>query len=127
MGLGHDNDQQHCPSHQMFESLIKQALDNLSERMTDGVDALRAQNQATTDAMEKTHRALEQVLINQADRRELCGKQCSRIDALHTSDEYQWAEIRALRRAVHIGIGIAICSQVVVVPMMLLIIKKVWP
>ena len=48
MGLGHDNDQQHCPSHQMFESLIKQALDNLSERMIEGVAALRTQNEATT-------------------------------------------------------------------------------
>lgn len=127
MGLGHDNDQQHCPSHQMFESLIKQALDNLSDRMTDGVAALRSQNQATTEALQKTHSALEQVLSNQADRREWCGKQGSRIDALEKSDNYQWSAIHDLRKKVYMAAGAIVLAQVVVVPVALIILKKVWP
>ena len=127
MGMGHDNDHNHCSSHQMFESLIKQALDNLSERMTDGVDALRMQNQATTEALEKTHRALEQVLSNQADRREWCGKQGSRIDALEKSDNYQWAAIHDLRKKVYMAAGAIVLAQVVAVPVALIILKKVWP
>lgn len=127
MGLGHDNDQHHCSSHQMFESLIKQAIDNLAGRMTEGVTAMREQNASTAVSMEKTHKALDQVLSNQADRREWCGKQGSRIDSLEKSDNYQWAAIHDLRKKVYIGVGIAICSQVALVPIVVSIIKVWWP
>jgi hypothetical protein len=128
MGMGHDNDQgNHCASHGMFESLIKQAIDNLGVRLVDGVDAMRKQNEATVKALGKNADALEKVLSNQAERREWCGKQCSRIDNLEKSDDYQWAEIRDLRKKVYMGVGVVLAAQVVVVPIMVTIVKKVWP
>ena len=56
-----------CSSHEMFEQMMQRSIDNLAEKITAGIKTFTEQSSANG-------RMLQQVLENQADRRELCGK-----------------------------------------------------
>lgn len=98
-----------CAAHEMFEQMIQLKLDNLCKTIGDGIACL------TKQAAENS-RALQRVLENQAERRELCGKQCARLDALEESEEQQWQAITDLRKTVWMALGGAVLVQVGIVP-----------
>lgn len=104
----------HCPSHAIFEKMIQQSLDNLGKTIAEGISCL-------TKQAAKQNEALQKVLENQADRRELCGKQCARLDALEESNEQQWSAITDLRKVVWMALGGAVLVQVVIVPIVVYI------
>ena len=101
-----------CATHSTFEKLIENGLANLGDRLQQLAEALTSQSRANGDA-------IKQVLENQADRRELCGKQNARIDGLEKSDGEQWDAITDLRKDgaaqwkyIWIGFGVILAAQV---------------
>ena len=126
MGLGHDNETGRvCSSHSMFDTMIKQSLDNVSDRLVDGIEAIHKQPETVAKALERNSDALTQVLANQADRRELCGKQNAKIENLEKSDDLQWKCIHAINKKIHMAIGAVILAQIIVPPICILIFKNV--
>lgn len=95
-----------CSTHATFEKLIENGLTNLGDRLQQLAEALTSQSAANG-------KAIGQVLENQADRRELCGRQNARLDGLEKSDGDQWTAITELRKYMWIGVGIVIAAQVI--------------
>ena len=95
-----------CATHATFEKLIENGLANLGDRLQQLAEALTSQSAANG-------KAIGQVLENQADRRELCGRQNARLDGLEKSDVDQWTAITELRKYMWIGVGIVIAAQVI--------------
>lgn len=95
-----------CSSHEMFERFLQQSMESLGNRLADLAEALTSQSKANGEAINK-------VLANQADSRELCGQQGARLDNLEVSDKDQWRAINDLRKYVWIGVGIMVAAQVV--------------
>lgn len=95
-----------CSTHATFEKLIENGLANLGDRLQQLAEALTSQSAANG-------KAIGQVLENQADRRELCGRQNARLDGLEKSDADQWIAITEIRKYMWIGVGIVLAAQVV--------------
>lgn len=93
-----------CATHATFEKLIENGLENLGDRLQQLAEALTSQSRANGDA-------IRQVLENQADRRELCGKQNARLNTLEESDRDQWLAINEVRKYIWIGFGIMVAAQ----------------
>lgn len=101
-----------CASHAAFERMIERWVEGLGEQIGKLAEAVTAQSRANGEALEK-------VLANQADRRELCGQQNARLDNLEklqvsqqvdNSGEHKevWSAINKLRLYVYMGIGIVV-------------------
>lgn len=93
-----------CASHEMFEKLMTQSIDNLAAKISEGI-------QIMTTAASDNGKDLQKVLENQADRRELCGKQGARITALEASDRDQWKTIGDTQKKVWVGMGVLTALQ----------------
>jgi hypothetical protein len=96
-----------CSAHDLFEKLLQNSIDNLAEKIGEGVEALRLQSVENGNA-------IKLVLENQSAKRELCGKQGARIDALENSNNAQWGAITDLRRLVWMGAGGLVVVQLVI-------------
>ena len=107
-----------CQSHSMFERMLTSSIDNLAEKFSQWAEEQGKQSAANGVALQK-------VLDNQADRRELCGKQGSRIDALVSSDTDQWEAINYTRKMVNIGIGLVLCGQLLVAAVGAILFKHI--
>lgn len=104
-----------CPSHDIFERLVAQSIENLTSKISEGIEALNSQSAANGDS-------IRLVLENQSARKEMCGKQTARVDNLIKSDEDQWTAINETRKTVWIGIGIIGVVQIVIVPVALALV-----
>lgn len=110
-----------CSSHAMFEQLIKKDLNNLTNKIAEGLENLAKQS-----AINGTD--IKQVLQNQSDRRELCGRQNARIDeidkkiiSIQETDKVQWDAINNMRKYIYIGLGVITTLQFVI-PLLMKII-----
>jgi len=96
-----------CSAHAAFEKMLQQSIDNLAKNICDGVAALNAQSAANGASIDR-------VLENQADRRELCGKQGARINSAEEDIRNLWKSTSGLRRFVYMAVGGLIVLQVIV-------------
>jgi len=87
-----------CAAHDTFERLWQQSIDNLSANIKTGIESLNKQSS-------ENGAALTLVLRNQADRRELCGKQGARIDGAEVDIVNLWKTVSALRKLVYMAAG----------------------
>lgn len=93
-----------CSSHSMFEKMMMTAIQTLADKISEGIHVM-------TSAATSNGQDLKQVLENQADRRELCGKQGARITSLEVSDRDQWKAIDDTRKKVWLGMGLLAAAQ----------------
>lgn len=105
-----------CSSHGMFEKMIQQSIDNLADKVSEGIRAFSAQSASNGEM-------LKQVLDNQAARKELCGRQSVKIENHEEQLEGLWAACNAMQRRVWIGVGVIGTVQVVVVPLVVWLIN----
>ncbi len=96
-----------CSAHATFEKMFQQSIDNLAESIRAGIASLAQQSVANGDD-------LSQVLKNQADRRELCGKQGARLDGAEDDIRNIWKVTADLRRLVYMFAGGLVVVQVLV-------------
>lgn len=104
-----------CSSHDMFERMLTNSLDNLAEKIDGGIKAM-------TLAAVDNGKDLKVVLANQAVRSEKCGQQDARINNLVANDKLQWVAIDKVKERVWIGMGLLVALQVAI-PLVLHLIK----
>lgn len=97
-----------CSSHAMFEKMMQESIENLADRIGDGIKLLTEQSKANGEA-------LAQVLAGQADRRAMCATQDGRINACEAANERcqkdrdaLWDATNKLRYYVYAGVGISL-------------------
>ena len=116
-----------CQSHKIFEQMMHQSIDNLAEKLTEGIRVFSEQSANNGNMLQK-------VLENQADRREMCGKQTMKLEQCEHDIEELKNDNAALRkenskmwRSINIGIGAVLMAQVVVAPIIIwLVTNKIW-
>lgn len=96
-----------CSSHLMFEKMMMTAIDNLADKITEGISAI-------TTASLGNDRQLKQVLDSLSTRNELCGQRGAKIDGLASSDLTQWRAIDDLRKKIYVGMGVVVALQMAV-------------
>jgi len=106
-----------CTSHAMFEKMIQQSLDALTDRVAEGVRVFSAQSVQNGEMLTK-------VLENQAVRKELCGRQSERIDGHEERIETMEQEIKTQQKYLWIGVGVLGTAQVIAVPLFVWLITK---
>lgn len=106
-----------CPSHVAFERMIERALDGIEQQIEKLTVAMAAQSKQNAEAIAK-------ILENQSDRREVCGTQSAKIEAIDkrvTAERAEtlearkeiWAAINRQRAIVYVGMGILAALQFV--------------
>ena len=108
-----------CPGHASFERMIESMFERLGDRMAEMARMMAEQNKANAEAVAK-------ILENQSDRREICGRQNARLEALEAKVAAErsetlearkeiWSAINKLRFYVFMGIGIVVALQALLV------------
>lgn len=108
-----------CPGHASFERMIESMFERLGDRMAEMAGMMAEQNKANAEAVAK-------ILENQSDRREICGRQNARLEALEAKVAAErsetlearkeiWSAINNLRFYVFMGIGIVVALQALLV------------
>ena len=108
-----------CPGHASFERMIESMFERLGYRMAEMAGMMAEQNKANAEAVAK-------ILENQSDRREICGRQNARLEALEAKVAAErsetlearkeiWSAINKLRFYVFMGIGIVVALQALLV------------
>ena len=108
-----------CPGHASFERMIESMFERLGDRMAEMARMMAEQNKTNAEAVAK-------ILENQSDRREICGRQNARLEALEAKVAAErsetlearkeiWSAINMLRFYVFMGIGIVVALQALLV------------
>lgn len=108
-----------CPGHASFERMIESMFERLGDRMAEMARMMAEQNKANAEAVAK-------ILENQSNRREICGRQNARLEALEAKVAAErsetlearkeiWSAINKLRFYVFMGIGIVVALQALLV------------
>jgi len=108
-----------CPGHASFERMIESMFERLGDRMAEMARMMAEQNKTNAEAVAK-------ILENQSDRREICGRQNARLEALEAKVAAErsetlearkeiWSAINKLSFYVFMGIGIVVALQALLV------------
>ena len=108
--------QEACASHASFERMIERALEGIDQQIAKLTDALADQSRKNAEAIGK-------ILQNQSERREICGSQTAKIEALEkrVSEERAetledrkeiWAAIKKQSAIIYTGVGIAVAANI---------------
>ena len=108
-----------CAGHAAFERMIGNMMENLGDQMEQMIEVVKEQSKANADA-------LARLLEAQSARRELCGQQNARLDAIEKSRVSErsemieahkeiWSAINKLRFYVFIGVGVVVALNALLV------------
>ena len=108
-----------CAGHAAFERMIGNMMENLGDQMEQMIEVVKEQSKANADALAK-------LLEAQSARRELCGQQNARLDAIEksrTSERSEmleahkeiWSTINKIKVIVFTGVGIIVTLNALLV------------
>lgn len=108
-----------CAGHAAFERMIGNMMENLGDQMEQMIEVVKEQSKANADALAK-------LLEAQSARRELCGQQNARIDAIEKSRASErsemleahkeiWSTINKIKGIVFTGVGIIVTLNALLV------------
>lgn len=108
-----------CAGHAAFERMIGNMMKNLGDQMEQMIEVVKEQSKANADA-------LARLLEAQSARRELCGQQNARLDAIEKSrasersemlEEHKeiWSTINKIKVIVFTGVGIIVTLNALLV------------
>lgn len=108
-----------CAGHASFERMIGNMMENLGDQMERMIEVVKEQSKANADALAK-------LLEAQSARREICGQQNARLDAIEKSRVSErsemieahkeiWSTINKIKVIVFTGVGIIVTLNALLV------------